>query len=148
MGVNQLNPLIKDRSWLNRYYSRLSSFRNQLNQLGYIIERLKEKPRSKQLFATTFDPTIDIKPNMPYNPKMPCLVAIDFKFRRKLNLFALFRSHDFGRKAYGKYLGLGKLLAYVSEETNLKMGEVICLSLSAHIRLSELKEIQKIVKSI
>jgi len=120
-GINQLNvsSSIQDKSWLDRYITRLTKYRNKVNQLAYVISRLKEKPKSKQLFCTTFDPEVDIKPNMPYNPRMPCLTAIDLKEREnKLNLFSLFRSHDFGRKAYGNYLGLGRLLEYLCKESN------------------------------
>jgi thymidylate synthase len=77
---------------------------------------------------------------------MPCLVALDFKYRNgNLGVFALFRSHDFGRKAYGNYLGLGKLLKYISSETGYKMGYVLCYSRSAHIRRREYPTIKKIV---
>ena len=150
-GINQLDPssFIQNRSWSSRYYTRLTRYRGKVDQLEYVINSLKKKPKSKQLFCITFDPEIDIKPNMPYSPKMPCLCVLDFKDRdNKLNLFALFRSHDFGRKAYGNYLGLGKLLIYICEESNRNFGKIVCFSSSAHIRSSELKEIEKVVSSL
>jgi len=150
-GINQLDAssLAQDKSWKSRYFTRLSKYRDKVNQLEYVINALQKKPRSKQLFCITFDPEVDIRPDMPYSPRMPCLTVTDFKDRDdKLNLFALFRSHDFGRKAYGNYLGLGKLSAYICKESSRNIGKVICLSLSAHIRSSESKELQRIVSAL
>lgn len=132
--------------WTRTYWTRLKKFRDNTDQLLFIINRLKDKPMSKQLFCVTFDPEIDIQPHRPFNPTMPCLTALDFKFRNGyLGIFALFRSHDFGRKAYGNYLGLGKLLKYICSQVKCDLGTVICYSRSAHIRLKEYPTIYKIV---
>jgi thymidylate synthase len=146
-GIKQLTPSTVLR-WHDTYYSRITKYREKTNQLNYVVERLKRKPNSKQLFCITFDPELDIRPNMPYSPKMPCLTALDFKDRNGLNLFAVFRSHDFGRKAYGNYIGLGKLLREICEKSNRDLGRVICFSCSAHVRLSELKQIENCIKEL
>jgi thymidylate synthase len=146
-GIKQLAPSTISK-WHDTYYSRITQYRVKINQLDYVVEALKRKPNSKQLFCITFDPELDIKLNMPYSPKMPCLTALDFKDRNGLNLFAVFRSHDFGRKAYGNYIGLGKLLKEVCEKSNRNLGKVICFSCSAHIRLSELKQIEDLIKEL
>jgi thymidylate synthase len=135
--------------WFKSYWTRLRKFRESTDQLHFIIKRLQSKPKSNQLFCTTFDPCLDIQPHRPFNPTMPCLVALDFKYRNgNLGVFALFRSHDFGRKAYGNYLGLGKLLKYVSSEAGYEMGHVLCYSRSAHIRRKEYPMVRKIVSIV
>ena len=136
------------QKWYKTYYSRLTRYRDKINQLDYVIEALKRKPNSKQLFCATFDPELDIKPKMPYSPNMPCLTMLDFKDRGGLNLFVVFRSHDFGRKAYGNYIALGRLLKEICEKSGRGPGKVICFSCSAHIRLSELKQIENCIKEL
>lgn len=134
-------------SWSRNYWSRLTRYREKVNQLGFIVRRLKNKPHSKQLSCVTFDPEIDIQPHRPYNPSMPCMIALDIKFRDgKLNIFAMFRSHDFGRKAYGNYIGLGRLLNMLSHETGYDIGEVVCYSVSAHIRAKEFNSICALIE--
>lgn len=132
--------------WARNYWNRLRRYRNNVDQLEFIIDRLRKKPHSKQLSCVTFDPEIDIQPNRPYNPTMPCLMALDFKLRNgKLNLFAMFRSHDFGRKAYGNFIGLGFLLSMISKESQSEIGRIVCHSVSAHIRASEFKRVQNML---
>lgn len=134
-------------SWSRNYWSRLTRYREKVNQLGFIVRRLKNKPHSKQLSCVTFDPEIDIQPHRPFNPSMPCMIALDIKLRNgKINIFAMFRSHDFGRKAYGNYIGLGKLLNMLSNETGYDIGEVICYSVSAHIRAKEFNAISDLLE--
>ena len=134
-------------SWSRNYWSRLTRYREKVNQLGFIVRRLKNKPHSKQLSCVTFDPEIDLQPHRPFNPSMPCMIALDIKFRNgKLNIFAMFRSHDFGRKAYGNYIGLGKLLNMLSNETGYDIGEVICYSVSAHIRAKEFNAVSNLLE--
>ena len=133
--------------WSRNYWSRLTRYREKVDQLGFIVQRLKNKPHSKQLSCVTFDPEVDIQPHRPFNPSMPCMIAVDIKLRDgKLNLFALFRSHDFGRKAYGNYIGLGKLLNMLSQETGYDIGELVCYSVSAHVRAKEFNLVCTLLK--
>jgi len=133
--------------WSSDYWGRLTNYRQKVDQLKFIVHRLRSKPHSKQLSCVTFDPEVDIQPHRPFNPSMPCMIAIDIKFRNgKLNLFAMFRSHDFGRKAYGNYIGLGKLLNMLSHETGCDIGEVVCYSVSAHIRAKEFDSIVSLLE--
>ncbi len=145
--VRYLSPSVAER-WNKTYYSRLVNYRGKINQLEYIIKALKRKPKSKQLSCVTFDPETDIKPSMPYNPTMPCLTLMDFKDRDGLHLFAVFRSHDFGRKAYGNYIALGRLLKEICEKSGRDPGKLTCFSCSAHIRLSELSQIERCIREL
>ncbi len=135
-----------NRHWAKSYWGRLTRYRERIDQLNFVIRRLSDKPLSKQLSCVVFDPEIDMQCDRPFNPSMPCLVAIDLKFRNgKLNLFAMFRSHDFGRKAYGNYIGLGRLLGTLCDQTGYEMGEIVCYSISAHIRAKELHLIEALL---
>ncbi len=135
------------RHWSRTYWGRLTRYREKIDQLGFVIHRMETKPHSKQLSCVTFDPESDVQPHRPFNPSMPCLIALDFKFKGgKINTFAMFRSHDFGRKAYGNYIGLGMLLKMLSEKTGYPSGEVVCYSVSAHIRNKEFPSVNALLK--
>jgi len=56
---------------------------------------------------------------------MPSMIVVDQNSGWKTqHLFAMFRSHDFGRKAYGNCIGLGKLINMISHETDYDIGLV------------------------
>lgn len=62
----------------------------------------------------------------------PCLSHISFSLHRSsVHLTALYRSHDYVSRAYGNYIGLGRILAFVANESGCSMGEVTCVSSSA-----------------
>lgn len=135
------------KSWSRNYWGRLTRYREKVDQLGFIVRRLRDKPHSKQLSCVTFDPETDMQPHRPFNPLMPCMIALDIKFRNKrIYIFSMFRSHDFGRKAYGNFIGLGKLLNVLSHETGYDVGELVCYSVSAHIRAKEFDAIRSLLK--
>ena len=48
-----------------------------------------------------------------------------------VSLLAIYRSHDFISRAYGSYLGLGRLLQFVAHESGFPAGELTCVSASA-----------------
>ena len=49
----------------------------------------------------------------------------------RLHLLAVYRSHDFISRAYGNYLGLGRVLHFVAQESGVSAGELTCVSASA-----------------
>lgn len=67
----------------------------------------------------------------------PCLQSLYLQLEsspRVANLLSVYRSHDFGVKAYGNYIGLGNLLSFIASETNFDVGSITCVSSSAFIR--------------
>ena len=62
----------------------------------------------------------------------PCLSHLSFSLLHgAVNLLAVYRSHDFISRGYGNYLGLGRVLQFVAEESSLPAGELTCVSASA-----------------
>jgi thymidylate synthase len=49
-----------------------------------------------------------------------------------LDLFAVYRNHDFLNKTLGNYIGLARLLAFVATESKKKPGRLICHSVHAY----------------
>lgn len=64
----------------------------------------------------------------------PCLTYCSFQLDGSLlHAVAHYRSQYLVQRAYGNYLGLGRLLRYVSEQTELNMGELMVVGAYAQI---------------
>lgn len=50
-----------------------------------------------------------------------------------LSMTAVYRSHDYFRKALGNFVGLGRLLTYVSSKTQHEVGSLTCVSTYAFL---------------
>ncbi len=62
----------------------------------------------------------------------PCLSHLSFSLLHGVvHLLAVYRSHDFVSRAYGNYLGLGRVLHFVARESGFPAGELTCVSASA-----------------
>jgi hypothetical protein len=62
----------------------------------------------------------------------PCLSHISFSLLHGVvHMLAVYRTHDFVSRAYGNYLGLGRVLQFVAHEAGLPAGELTCVSASA-----------------
>jgi hypothetical protein len=114
------------------YFGRLTNFGSNENQLENIIKALsgwRMRPEAA-LIAHTSAPTLDtIKPI-----GSPCLQYIEILWGRDdvIDLVAVYRNHDFLKKALGNYIGLGQLLHFISSESNKKAGKIVCHSVRAY----------------
>jgi hypothetical protein len=114
------------------YFGRLTNFGGEENQLENIIEALSNwgmKPEAA-LVAHTSAPTLDtIKPI-----GSPCLQYVEVLWGRDdiLDLTAVYRNHDFLKKALGNYIGLGRLLQFICDESGKTPGRLVCHSVRAY----------------
>lgn len=59
----------------------------------------------------------------------PCLSHISLTLLDgRLHMTALYRNHHFISRAYGNYLGLGRLLSFMARESGWDIGELMCVS--------------------
>ena len=66
----------------------------------------------------------------------PCLSHMSFSLQGgTVHLSAMYRSHDFVSRAYGNYVGLGRVLRFVGKQAGLPIGELTCVSASATAEL-------------
>lgn len=129
---------------LGTYFHRLINYPGKdsgVDQIGGIIRQLhlqgKVNPKSACYEANLVDPSTDeVEPwsisapiRVPGHDNgtmhFPCLSHCSFQLdnrTRQLHLTALYRSHYMVEKAYGNYLGLGDLLAYVARRSDLEPG--------------------------
>ncbi|MHA2461245.1 MAG: thymidylate synthase [Candidatus Thorarchaeota archaeon] len=112
------------------YGERLNAWgTEEINQIEYVIEKLRESPHSRRAVATTWDPRKDSVVD-----EVPCLNHFVFMKRDDLiDLSVMIRSNDM----YGAWLAnmyaLGELLKYVTDKLKMKTGSITTVSVNAHI---------------
>jgi hypothetical protein len=66
----------------------------------------------------------------------PCLSHISVTLvEETLHMSAVYRNHDFMGRAYGNYLGLGRVLHFLSTESGYSVGELLCVSTHAAVEI-------------
>jgi len=107
----------------------ISESRGPIDQIDYVIRRLRANPNSRRASAVTWIPPVDTK-----KEEVPCMMVDDFKIREgRLHLTALFRSHDFAGAYPANLYGLTRLLEYVAGKVGAEPGSITTVSCSAHI---------------
>ena len=112
------------------YGERLNAWGSEvLNQIEFVITKLKESPNSRRAVATTWDPRKDT-----VHDEVPCLNHFVFMTRDDfLDLSGMIRSNDMYGAWLANMFALGELLTYVSEKVSLKPGTITTLSVNAHV---------------
>jgi len=114
------------------YFGRLTRFGGTINQLENIVSALStwgSKPEAA-LVAHISSPALDsLKPI-----GSPCLQYIEVLQNRsnEIELVAVYRNHDFLKKALGNFIGLGRLLQFIASESGKKPTKLTCHSVRAY----------------
>jgi thymidylate synthase len=112
------------------YGERLNAWGEEtLDQIAYVIRKLRNSPLTRRAVATTWDPRKDT-----IHDEVPCLNHFVFMNRNDaLDLSVMIRSNDM----YGAWLAnvyaLGELLKHVCNETGLTTGCITTVSVNAHV---------------
>lgn len=125
--------------WGDTYFARMIRYEEnniEIDQLGTIIDGIKNRERNNGASYVMIIPypQRDIRRTMG----APCLNYITVQVekannKKYINLCAVYRNHDFRKRAYGNYYGLGKLMEYIALETQSEVGALTCLSSHAYI---------------
>lgn len=152
----RMYPTLRERLPANRngtYFGRLVAYpsaNGEFDQLGAVINRIHQERkggRAKQAryeaaFAHPTDLTDDTAAAVIYMPgtdnnamAFPCLSHCSFQIDRdgQVHLLAHYRSQYMVQRAYGNYVGLGRLLAYVAEQSGLRTGHLTVVAGLAQI---------------
>lgn len=123
-----LNPDRMDFDYT--YGERLNAWGPEIvNQIDYVIEKLRDSPNTRRAVATTWDPRKDTVVD-----EVPCLNHFVFMVREKfLDVSVMIRSNDMYGAWPANVFALAELLHYVADRTNLTPGTVTTLSVNAHI---------------
>jgi hypothetical protein len=135
---------------LGTYFQRLIDYPGRggnVDQVGAVIRQLRRQaelpnPKTACYEANLVDPaTTAGEPWTASTPirvpgkdngimDFPCLSHCSFQLDRfsRLHLAALYRSQYMVEKAYGNYVGLGDLLAYVAQQSGLQTGTLTVMA--------------------
>jgi thymidylate synthase len=130
------------RDW-GRYFDRLTRWTkvhggeittiNPLEDLIAFMQRQLTRNRTyRNVYEMTiYDPTRDA--GKPSNRQ--CLSFLSFKLTadRRLLLTAIYRNHTYISRGLGNFIGLGRLQAFVAEQSGATLGSLTCVSTHAQI---------------
>ncbi|MFA9288688.1 MAG: thymidylate synthase [Weeksellaceae bacterium] len=125
------------------YGNRLFDYPENIDQIKYIIAKLKEHIYTRRAYATTFYPKVDEQHDSP-----PCMTQLQIlsDIQGKLNMFVSFRSHDIFKAAIPNAYGLLCLQKYIADEVGVHPGTLTFQSVSAHIYEEDWQDALDIVK--
>jgi hypothetical protein len=140
-------PVTRRRNRRGTYFERMVAWpgpgKYEFNQLAQVIDRLRlarerghQRGHEYEVGLTTPADEIAAPVLVPgkdrYTQGFPCLSHLSFSLLDGVvHLLAVYRSHDFISRAYGNYLGLGRVLHFVAQESGVPAGELTCVSASA-----------------
>lgn len=118
-------------------YAPDGDFNKAVDQLSTIIDAINGRIVN---YGSAYTMVI-LYPQKDVKRKMgaPCLNYLTVQVetlpegKKRINLLAVYRNHDFLERAYGNYLGLCKLLEYIASETNSEVGCLTCISSHAYV---------------
>jgi hypothetical protein len=140
-------PVSRRRNPRGTYFERMVAWpgpdKKEFNQLDQVVRRLRSArdrghQRGHEYEVSLAMPADEIAVPILAAGKdrstrgFPCLSHLSFSLLHgAVNLLAVYRSHDFISRAYGNYLGLGRVLQFVGHESGFPTGELTCVSASA-----------------
>lgn len=112
------------------YGNRLFDFPGGIDQIDFMIKKIKENNVTRRAFATTYAPAVDTEHSSPPCMTQMCILITD---TNKLNMYVTFRSHDIFKAAIPNAYGLLCLQKHIAEQTGHACGSLTIQSISAHI---------------
>ncbi len=122
------------------YHERLFKYKG-VNQIDFIVNKLKEQKNSRRALAITWIPEVDIEISKDDRGSVPCLQYIQFLIRDN-NLYqtVLFRSNDILLAFPANAIGLITLGEEVAKRLGIKLKNYTHISVSAHIYIERDKD--------
>ena len=118
----------------------------KINQIEYIVQKLKDKPYSRRAQAITWRPLVD-----PYHQDPPCLQRIYMRIKGdQLIMQTTWRSRDLFRAWEANVNGMIRIQKSVADQLGVEMGHYLDFSNSLHIygnTISEVKDILNRMKN-
>lgn len=135
------------KDWHYTYHERLMSYKingKTIDQINYIIEKLKQAPFSRRAIAITWQPDKDEFAESP-----PCLQLVQCRvIDDKLYMWIVFRSNDAFKAAYYNIFALTTLQKIIADKLGVEVGPYTHIALSYHIYETDFKYVQRLVKLI
>jgi thymidylate synthase len=112
-----------------------------LDQISEVIKILNKDSNSRRAVCTTWIPSVDLK-----KENVPCMNWLVFwKLNGYLHASIGFRSHDvFGAYPANVY-GISRLMEYIANRTNSRMGSLTTISVNGHYNKLFEEDVKKVV---
>lgn len=125
------------------YATRLYDYEHSgLNQIDWVVERLRTDPSSRSATITTFQPLTDTS-------YIPCVSLLDFFLHaRRLELVVFAHSIDFGTKGFANLVELAYLQQRVAKMISSDIGSLTMIVKSAHVYESDVDDLNGVLSSI
>jgi len=115
-----------------------------INQIDYIIEKLKKKSFSRRAQAITWVPKMDMWADSP-----PCLQRVWCTVRNdRLVMHTTWRSRDIFRAMHMNMLAMTELQKRIAEQLGLEVGVYLDFSNSAHIYEKTYADVERFVRVV
>ncbi len=132
-----LNKKISDQVGIQKIPIEVINF-PKIDQIEYIIRKLKEKPYSRRAQAITWRPLVD-----PFHTDPPCLQRIYMRVKDdRLIMQTTWRSRDLFRAWEANVNGMIRIQKYVADQLGLEMGHYLDFSNSLHIYGSTISDVK------
>jgi len=115
-----------------------------VNQIANAIEALSRTTTQGNRWVDPIPILLDLPGrSAPAHVGFPCLSLVQFhRVEDRLDATAVYRSHYYHDKAYGNFIGLGRLQQLVARESGLAVGELTVVSTDARLhKIAAMKRI-------
>jgi len=140
-----LDDAVKDGKIHYTYHERLFNYPpKSVQQIDFIIRKLRETQYSRRAQAITWDPEKDIWVDSP-----PCLQRVWCTVRGgKLVFNTCWRSRDIFRAMHMNILALTELQKMISGQLNVEAGAYIDFTSSAHIYQKSFEDVERFIRVV
>lgn len=115
----------------------------RLDQVQYVIDRIKKKPFDLDKEIVLWDQRY----HTGLESGRPCLFKFSFTVRNdQVDIHVFVRSHDIGRAWFFNFYGICQLLGRIAKETGYKSGIITIESESAHIYQRDWTNVENFLK--
>ena len=143
MRANFTQPAqVRELGGADSYATRLYNYDHQgIDQIAWVIERLRDDASSRSATITTFQPLTD-------TTYIPCVSLLDFYVQNdRLNLVVYAHSIDFGTKGFENLVELAYVQEQVAESLAIEIGHLTLIVKSAHIYEADVEGMKGVLLS-
>ena len=140
-----LDWAVEERKFHYTYHERLFKYPPEsIDQIRYIVEKLKKKSFSRRAQAITWVPKKDMWVESP-----PCLQRIWCTVRdNRLVMHTTWRSRDVFRAMHMNMLAMTELQRSIAQQLDLEVGVYLDFSNSAHIYERTYSDVERFLKVV
>jgi thymidylate synthase len=140
-----LDHAVKEGKIHYTYHERLFSYPpKSIDQINFIVKKLRETSFSRRAQAATWDPEKDMWVDSP-----PCLQRVWCVIREdKLVMHTTWRSRDIFRAMHMNMLALTELQKMMAKQIGVEAGSYLDFSNSAHIYKKSYEDVERFINVI